>query len=300
MTDKAPSSEARVAAQRRFLQIAHELKPELVESLFRKVLPLYAPIRNDDPKLEEMLSDPGVTIKRPGESWGGIHYPKGRWRHNPTGAERPLTDDEIQRLADRTKRTEEYSGAFREWLKDGNLFEDWQLAHAAQTIYTWAQPECDKDYNPAKDPAPDPDAGWPYLSASYSPALQVPEVDVGWDYYSDPDEAEKRALAEADELRKNVKEYYRAIRGKQKRKSDDPDRHSRWLVRRQILGEKSYEIALSDEENSRMYDDPARLMAVETVRVGIKQAEALVGSLRNEQPALEVSDDDPDDIRYVK
>ena len=94
MADTAPSSEARAAAQRRFLQIAHELKPALVESLFRKVLPLYAPIRNDDPKLEEMLSDPEVTIKRPGESWGGIHYPEGRWRHNPTGKHRPLTDKE--------------------------------------------------------------------------------------------------------------------------------------------------------------------------------------------------------------
>ena len=59
-------------------------------------------------------------------------------------------------------------------------------------------------------------------------------------------------------------------------------------------------IASSDEENSRMYDDPDRLMAVETVRVGIKQAEALVGPLRNEQPELEVWSDDPDDIHYVE
>ena len=41
MADKAPSYDAQVAAQRRFLEIAHELEPRLARSLYDDVLPEY-------------------------------------------------------------------------------------------------------------------------------------------------------------------------------------------------------------------------------------------------------------------
>jgi len=189
----------------------------------------------------------------------------------------------------REKSLDEYLEALRKWLEEYNLFEDWQLKHATDQIYTWLHHDGDHDW----------DVGWTHLSASYSPALQPPILDVAWDL-TPLDKAEEDALAAWKGFRSEIKSYYRALRGKQKRKSNDPDRHIRWLVRRKILGQSNEFIASMDEENSLMSDDPDFLMVVETVRKGIKVAEALTGPFRSKQPRLEVWFDDPNDIHYVE
>ena len=57
-----PTSEARETARIRFLQIAHELKPELVRSLYEEVLPPYhGP--NPAPKREVYISNYKKVLK---------------------------------------------------------------------------------------------------------------------------------------------------------------------------------------------------------------------------------------------
>ena len=216
--------EARELARIRFLQIAHELKPELVRSLYEDVLPEY-------PNHQEAL---------------------------------------------------------RAWLKESNLFEEWQLRHTTHSIGMWNSEGLDYD----------PDAGWPHLSASYSPALQsLTPLDVAWDRGTPLDEAEDGALAAWSDYRKLITEYYKALRGSQRaRKDPDSDRHMRWLARRQILVESDKDITETDSSDGR----DGWLLAVKTVTGGIKKAEALVGPFRSEQPRLEVWHDDPDDIHYVE
>ncbi|MFP6901338.1 MAG: hypothetical protein VCA36_10370 [Opitutales bacterium] len=227
MANKAPSSEARAAAQRRFLEIAHELEPKLARSLYDDVLPKY-----------------------------------------PNHLE-----------------------ALRAWLGKWNLFEDWQLEHATNSIGIWNLRH--RDY--------DPHAGWPVFSTSYSPALQpLTPLDVAcvaWDRGTPLDEAEDEALAAWSDYRKLITGYYKALRGSQRaRKDPDSDRHMRWLVRRQILGDSDKDITETDSSDGR----GGWALAVKTVTDGIKKAEALVGPFRSEQPRLEVWHDDPDDIHYVE
>jgi hypothetical protein len=133
------------------------------------------------------------------------------------------------------------------------------------------------------------------LSASYSPPLQsLTPLDVAWDHLTPLDKAEEDALWRWDEYKKEIKAYYKALRGSQTKSGKDPDRHIRWLVRRQILGETHMEISVKDLQAR------ASGITTEAVRQGLMRAEALVGPLRNEQPELEVWDDDPDDIHYVQ
>ena len=232
MADKAPSSEARAAAQRRFLQIAHELKPELVRSLYEDVLPKY-------PNHLEAL------------------------------------------------------GA---WLRESNLFEEWQLRHATHSIWMWDSEDLEYD----------PTVGWPYLSASYSPALQpLTPLDVAcvaWDRATPLDEAEERALAAWNDYRKMITAYYRALRGGQRvREDSNRDRHMRWLVRRRVLGQSAHEISLLTDEiilMTKPHEDG--IIPINTIDDGINKAESLVGPLRNKQPELEVWDGDPAEIHYVQ
>ena len=62
MSETPPTSEARETARIRFLQIAHELKPELVRSLYEEVLPPYhGP--NPAPKREVYISNYKKVLK---------------------------------------------------------------------------------------------------------------------------------------------------------------------------------------------------------------------------------------------
>jgi len=214
MADKAPSSEARAAAQRRFLEIAHELEPRLARSLYEEVLPEY-----------------------------------------PNHLE-----------------------ALRAWLGEWNLFEEWQLGHATHSIWMWNSEGLDYD----------PEAGWPHLSSSYSPALQpLTPLDVAWDHLTPLDKAKEDALWRWDEYKKEITAYYNAMSATAS--GEDPDRHIRWLVRRQILGNTYVSIAMKDS-----------VVSADAVRSGAMSSESLVGPLRNEQPELEVWDDDPSDIHYAQ
>jgi hypothetical protein len=229
MADKAPSSEARAAAQRRFLEIAHELEPKLARSLYEEVLPEY-----------------------------------------PNHLE-----------------------ALRTWLGKWNLFEDWQLEHATNSIGIWNLRH--RDY--------DPHAGWPVFSTSYSPALQsLTPLDVAWDRGTPLDEAEERALAAWSNYRKVITAYYKALRGGQRvREDSNRDRHMRWLVRRRVLGQRTDTISwLTDEIilMSKPHEDG--IIPINTIDDGINKAESLVGRLRNKQPELEVWNDDPGEIHYVQ
>jgi hypothetical protein len=223
VSETPPTSEARETARIRFLQIAHELKPELVRSLYEDVLPEY-----------------------------------------PNHLE-----------------------ALRAWLKESNLFEEWQLKHTTHSIWMWNSEGLDYD----------PDAGWPHLSASYSPALQDlklnSDVDVAWDRVTPVDEAEEEALAKwekhCSEERKRIKVHYKALRGSQKKSGNDPDRHIRWLVRRQILGATFKEIERSERAN----------VDLETIRKGVMSATEKTGSFNSEQPELEVWDNDTTDVHYI-
>jgi hypothetical protein len=217
MADEAPTSEARVAAQRRFLEIAHELEPRLARSLYEDVLPEY-----------------------------------------PNHLE-----------------------ALRAWLGKWNFFEDWQLEHATQSIKIWSLPHRKLiDYDPV--------SGWPVYSASCFPALQpLPPLDVSWDHLTPLDKAKEDAMWAADEYKKEITKYYNAMSATAS--GEDPDRHIRWLVRRKILGEAYVAIARKDSG-----------VSADAVRKGVILAESLIGTLRNFQPELEVRDDDPDDIHYVK
>ena len=220
MADKAPSSEARAAAQRRFLEIAHELEPELVRSLYEDVLPEY-------PNHQEAL------------------------------------------------------GA---WLRSSNLFEEWQLRHATHSIWMWDSEDLEYD----------PTVGWPYLSASYSPTLQsLTPLDVAWDHLTPLDKAEEDALWRWDEYKKEIKAYYKALRGSQTKSGKDPDRHIRWLVRRRILEQTYMDISVKDPQAR------ASEITDEAVRKGVMSAEKLVGLFNNEQPELEHWHDDLTDIHYV-
>jgi hypothetical protein len=229
MADKAPSAEARAAAQGRFLEIAHELEPKIARSLYEDVLPEY-----------------------------------------PNHLE-----------------------ALRAWLGEWNLFEEWQLRHVTHSIWMWNSEGLDYD----------PDAGWPHLSASYSPALQsLTPLDVAWDRGTPLDEAEDRALAAWSNYRKLIKAYYKALRGGQRvREDSNPDRHMRWLVRRRVLGQSTDKISVLADEISlanKTYEDD--VIPINTIDDGIKKANSLVGPLRDEQPELEIWFEDSDDIHYVK
>ena len=232
MADKAPSAEARAAAQRRFLEIAHELEPRLARSLYEEVLPEY-----------------------------------------PNHLE-----------------------ALRAWLGEWNLFEDWQLGHATHSIWMWNSEGLDYD----------PEAGWPHLSSSYSPALQpLTPLDiacVAWDRATPLDEAEERALAAWSDYRKMITAYYKALRGGQRvREDSNRDRHMRWLVRQRVLGQSTDTISwLTDEIilMSKPHEDG--IIPINTIDDGINKAESLVGRLRNKQPELKVWDDDPGEIHYVQ
>ncbi len=222
MSETPPTSEARELARIRFLQIAHELKPELVRSLYEDVLPEY-----------------------------------------PNHLE-----------------------ALRAWLGKWNLFEDWQLEHATQSIKIWSLPHRKlTDYDPV--------SGWPVYSASCFPGLQpLTPLDVAWDHSKPADSAKEDAMWTWDEYKKEITEYYKAL--DYTASGEDPDRHIRWLVRRHIFPETHQAISLNDPQAS------AAAITPEGVRQGLINAEALVGPLRNEQPELEVWDDDPSDIHYAQ
>lgn len=228
MSETPPTSEARETARIRFLQIAHELKPELVRSLYEEVLPPYhGP--NPAPKREVYISN--------------------------------------------------YKKVLKAWLARWNLFEEWQLRHATDSLYTWDTEGLDYD----------PSVGWPHLSSAYSPALQAPILDVAWDHLTPLDKAEGDALWRWDEFRKEIKAYYKALRGSQTTSHDDPHRHIRWLARRQILGQTFKEIERSERAN----------VDLETIRKGVMSATEKTGSFNSEQPELEVWDNDTTDVHYI-
>ena len=107
------------------------------------------------------------------------------------------------------------------------------------------------------------------------------------------DEAEEEALAKwekhCSEERKRIKVHYKALRGSQKKSGNDPDRHIRWLVRRQILGETFKEIERSERAN----------VDLETIRKGVMSATEKTGPFNSEQPELEVWDNDTTDVHYI-
>ena len=232
MPEKPISSEAREAARIRFLELAHEIEPGLVRSLYEEVLPRY-------------------------------HAPK------------------------RVVYISNYKKALRAWLARWNLFEEWQLTHARNSLFTWATEGLEYD----------PILGWPHLTSTHSPALQDlklnSDVDVAWDRVTPVDEAEEEALAKwekhCSEERKRIKAHYKALRGSQKKSGNDPDRHIRWLVRRQILGETFNEIERSERAN----------VDLETIRKGVMSATEKTGSFNSEQPELEVWDNDTTDVHYI-
>ncbi len=300
MPEQSHTSEAIAAARKRFLELVHEIEPHFLKKLKLEVFHIYFSWQNtqreieheidiknihnlhsllqnhfEDVGEEKLRQKKGSTLEPVGhliiaadvggysellrllpEEWH-VYYKK-----DPLGSERPCWADK--------KLFQGFETRLDHLLDEYGMNEEWQKDQAIDQIEGWYRRA---SLDPSAVDKWDPNEGWLHLSLSLSPALQgttidIPPITVEWDRLTDLEEAreseKKRILSYVEDAIDRVDQHFDALRGPEKR-GPDPDRHLRWLVQRQILGESTKTIASEEGKAER------------TIRDGIKKANLLVG-----------------------